>query len=265
VAGLDLILDGLERMARPANGARGRKSRVNALARPSVPTSALSGGLAEAHVPAPERLQSPLDVVELKQAVAAAGLTPFFPHPPVSRPHQGSLRADASGDSLARMGAERGGDDIYERPSLQMLVQRSWDRPTQRDWGEVLAALPLFSGVPKRHIRAIAKLAWRVDHAPGEVIVQAGDRGNSMYLMLEGRARVVGKSRVLRPGDFFGEMALIDGGPRSATIIATSQVRVMMVQRRAFLKLLKQNPQVGLAIMETLAARVRRLERAVSA
>ncbi|HZB35622.1 MAG TPA: hypothetical protein VE440_06095, partial [Gaiellaceae bacterium] len=59
--------------------------------------------------------------------------------------------------------------------------------------------------------------------------------------------------------------ALIDGGPRSATIIATSQVRVMMVQRRAFLKLLKQNPQVGLAIMETLAARVRRLERAVSA
>jgi CRP/FNR family transcriptional regulator, cyclic AMP receptor protein len=152
-----------------------------------------------------------------------------------------------------------------ERPSLQMLVRRSWDRPTQRDWSEVLGALPLFSGVPKRHVRAIAKVAWRVDHAPGEVIVQAGDRGNSMYLMLEGRARVLGKARVLRPGDFFGEMALIDGGPRSATIIAASDVRVMMVQRRAFLKVLKQNPQIGLAIMETLAQRVRRLERAVSA
>jgi CRP/FNR family transcriptional regulator, cyclic AMP receptor protein len=83
--------------------------------------------------------------------------------------------------------------------------------------------------------------------------------------MLEGRARVVGKSRVLRPGDFFGEMALIDGGPRSATIIAASQVRVMMVQRRPFLKVLKQNPQIALAIMETLAQRVRRLERAASA
>ena len=152
-----------------------------------------------------------------------------------------------------------------ERPSLQMLMRRSWDRPTQRDWIEVLGALPLFSGVSKRHLRVIAKLAWRVDHAPGEIIVQAGDRGNSMYLMLEGRARVVGKSRVLRPGDFFGEMALIDGGPRSATIIAASQVRVMMVQRRAFLKVLEQNPQIGLAIMETLAQRVRRLERAVSA
>ena len=154
---------------------------------------------------------------------------------------------------------------MEETPSLRSLMRRSWDSPTQRDWSEVLSALPIFSGVPKRHIRAIAKAAWRVDHAPGEVIVQAGDQGNSMYLMLEGRARVVGKSRVLRPGDFFGEMALIDGGPRSATIIATSAVRVMMVQRRAFLKVLKQNPQVGLAIMETLAQRIRRLERSVSA
>jgi CRP/FNR family transcriptional regulator, cyclic AMP receptor protein len=76
---------------------------------------------------------------------------------------------------------------------------------------------------------------------------------------------VVGKSRVLRPGDFFGEMALIDGGPRSATIIAATQVRLMMLQRQTFLKALKQNPQIGLAIMETLAERVRRLERAVSA
>jgi CRP-like cAMP-binding protein len=70
-----------------------------------------------------------------------------------------------------------------------------------------------------------------------------------MYVMLEGRARVLGKSRVLRPGNFFGEMALIEGGPRSATISAASQVRVMMLQRQAFLKVLKQNPQIGLAIM----------------
>jgi CRP/FNR family transcriptional regulator, cyclic AMP receptor protein len=152
-----------------------------------------------------------------------------------------------------------------ERPSLQMLMRRSWETPTQRDWREVLGALPLFTRVPKRHVRAIAKLAWRVDYAPGEVIVQAGDRGNSMYLMLEGRARVVGKSRILRPGDFFGEMALIDGGPRSATIIAANQVRVMMLQRQTFLKAMKQHPEIGLAIMETLAERVRRLERAISA
>lgn len=190
-----------------------------------------------------------------------ASPVPKRPHDRIRRP----LRADASEDTLARVGAERGAGGIDEHPSLPELTLRSWDRPTQRDWIEVIGALPLFSGVPKRHVRAIAKLAWRVDHAPGEVIVQAGDRGNSMFLMLEGRARVLGKSRVLRAGDFFGEMALIDGGPRTATIIAASQVRVMMVQRRAFLKVLKQNPPIALAIMETLAQRVRRLERAVSA
>jgi CRP/FNR family cyclic AMP-dependent transcriptional regulator len=152
-----------------------------------------------------------------------------------------------------------------ERPSLRTLMRRSWERPTQRDLSEVLGALPLFSRLPRRHVRAIAKLAWTVDYAPGGVIVKAGDRGDSFYLLLEGRARVVEKSRVLRPGDFFGEIALIDGGPRSATIIAASPVRVMMLQRRAFLEALRQDPQIGLPIMETLAERVRRLERAVSA
>jgi CRP/FNR family cyclic AMP-dependent transcriptional regulator len=152
-----------------------------------------------------------------------------------------------------------------ERPSLKMLMRRSWDKPTKRDLSEALAALPLFSRLPRRHVRAIAKLAWTVDYAPDEVIVKAGDQGDSFFLVLEGRARVVGKSRVLRPGDFFGEMALIDGGPRSATIIAASPVRAMMLQRPAFLKALKEYPQIGLAILESLAERVRRLERAVSA
>ena len=168
---------------------------------------------------------------------------------------------------LVSLGWERHGEpgDMVEPAQLQVLTQRSWDRPTQRDWSEVLGVLPLFSGVPKRHIRAIAKLARPADYAPDELIFQAGDRGNSMYLLLEGRARVLGKSRVLQPGDFFGEMALIDGGPRSATIIAASQVRLMMLQRKGFLKLLKQNPQIGLAIMETLAQRLRGLEQSVSA
>jgi CRP-like cAMP-binding protein len=83
--------------------------------------------------------------------------------------------------------------------------------------------------------------------------------------MLEGRARVLGRSRVLRSGDFVGEMALVDGGSRSATITATSAVRVMRLPRQAFLRALEQDPRIGLAIIETLAGRVRRLERATSA
>jgi CRP/FNR family transcriptional regulator, cyclic AMP receptor protein len=176
-----------------------------------------------------------------------------------------SLQANACGDSLDPMGATRGTAGADERPSLQMLMRRSWDRPTERDWNEVLGALPLFARLPRRQLRGIAKLAKIVDYAPAEVIVQAGERGDSFYLMLDGRASVLGKSRALRPGDFFGEMALIDGGPRSATITAASPVRVMKLPRQAFLKALKADPKIGLTIMETLAERVRRLERAISA
>jgi CRP/FNR family transcriptional regulator, cyclic AMP receptor protein len=151
--------------------------------------------------------------------------------------------------------------DVDERPSLQLIMRRSWERPTQSDWTDVLGALPLFSRLGKRRLRGIAKLASVANYLPGEVIVQAGDPGDSFYLMLEGRARVLGRSRTLRSGDYFGEMALVDGGPRSATITATSAVRVMKLPRRAFLRALKQDPQIGLAIMETLAERLRRLER----
>jgi CRP/FNR family transcriptional regulator, cyclic AMP receptor protein len=152
-----------------------------------------------------------------------------------------------------------------ERPSLQMLMRRSWTRPTQRDWAEVLGALPLFSGLGRRHLNNLAKLAKVEDYSPNEPIVQKGEDGDSFYLMVEGRARVAGTSKALRPGDFFGEMALLDGGPRSATITAGDDVRVMKLPRQAFLKALKQDPQIGLTIMEALAGRVRRLERGVSA
>jgi CRP-like cAMP-binding protein len=162
------------------------------------------------------------------------------------------------------MAAARGGGGAYESPSLQLIMRRSWDRPTQRDWTEVLGALPLFSGLRKRQLRGIAKLAKVVDYSPSEVIVQKGERGDSFYLVLDGRARVLGKSRALGPGDFFGELALIDGGPRSATITATSAVRVMQLPRSSFLKALDQDPQIGLAIMQALAERVRGLERSAA-
>jgi CRP/FNR family cyclic AMP-dependent transcriptional regulator len=163
------------------------------------------------------------------------------------------------------MGAARRARDADERPSLQMIMRRSWERPTQNDWADVLGAIPLFSRLSGRQLRGIAKLANVVDYSPGEVMVQAGERGDSFFLMLEGRARVLGRSRVLRSGDFFGEMALVDGGPRSATITATSAVRVMRLPRQAFLRALRHDPRIGLAIIETLAGRVRRLERAISA
>jgi CRP-like cAMP-binding protein len=144
-----------------------------------------------------------------------------------------------------------------------MLMRRSWERPTGQDWVEVLGALPLFSGLSKRQLRGLAKFAKVTDHDSGEVIVQAGDEGDALYLVLEGRGRVLeGTPRNLRPGDFFGELALVDGGPRARTITAATAMRTMKLPRRAFMRAIKQDPGIGVAVMEQLAGRIRLMDRA---
>jgi CRP/FNR family transcriptional regulator, cyclic AMP receptor protein len=146
-----------------------------------------------------------------------------------------------------------------------MLIDKSWDRPTTRDWENVLSALPLFSTLSARQRRQLAKLAQFAWFARGEVIVRAGDAGDAFYLVVSGKASVEAKprTRTLGAGDFFGEMSLIDGEPRSATITATTELQAMILPRRSFVKVVQQEPRLALALMAELAARVRRLERSL--
>jgi CRP-like cAMP-binding protein len=109
------------------------------------------------------------------------------------------------------------------------------------------------------------EMAWRpVTFAPGEVVIRAGDPGDAFYVIVRGRAGVAGKnlSRTLREGDYFGEMALIDNGPRSATVIAVDELRTIVIPKSAFLTLLVREPAFARRIMSSLAKRVRALERA---
>jgi CRP-like cAMP-binding protein len=154
-----------------------------------------------------------------------------------------------------------------ERLSIPWLMERKATRPTEKECAELLGQLPIFSGLRQRQLRQIAKLVKWVEFDPGDFIIQAGEPGDSFYLILDGRARVVGKSRTrpLRAGDFFGEMALLDGQPRSATITALTEVRTIKLSRGPFVKVLAKEPRMALAIMEELSGRVRRLEKAVSA
>jgi CRP/FNR family transcriptional regulator, cyclic AMP receptor protein len=133
--------------------------------------------------------------------------------------------------------------------------------PTASDWADVLAGLPLFARISKRRLRKIASLSQIQQFSPGDIVVQVGEPAD-FYLILAGRARVVGKSRrTLGIGDYFGEMGLIDGEPRSATIAAADELETMKLARRPFLKLLKQEPQIAMSMMAELAARIRSLER----
>ena len=143
-----------------------------------------------------------------------------------------------------------------------MLMRRSWDRPRLSDWEQVVSRLPLFSHLKKRQVRQIASLAKVVEFEPHETIVRAGAAGDGFYLILAGRAKTLGKSgRSYGPGQFFGEMALIDGEPRSATVVATNDVQAMKLPQREFRKIVEEDPKIAVGIMEELAARIRRLER----
>jgi CRP/FNR family cyclic AMP-dependent transcriptional regulator len=141
-------------------------------------------------------------------------------------------------------------------------VQQDWNRATERDWAEVLAELPLFSSIAKRRLRKIAQEAQFAEYTPGDSVIVTGATADWFYVILGGKAKVVGRpgARTLSTGDYFGEMALLDGGPRSATVVATDILHVMRLPRETFLRLLSQ-AGVAQEITTELGARVRRLER----
>jgi CRP-like cAMP-binding protein len=136
------------------------------------------------------------------------------------------------------------------------------------DWLNVLAEVPLFEGLSKRHLQRIAKLARIRRFASGAPLVRSGDEGRSFYVLLDGSARVVragGRVRRLGVGDCFGEMALLDGAPRSADVVADGDVLALTIGRAGFAKLLRSEPALAQSLLRTLAARLRAAERSVYA
>jgi CRP-like cAMP-binding protein len=131
---------------------------------------------------------------------------------------------------------------------------------TDTDWSNVLAEVPLFADLSARHVRGIAKLAKIQRLGAYTQIVREGEPGDSFFLLLEGTAmaRPPGKRGVkLRAGDFFGELALLDDAPRSATVEAQEDVLVARIGRKDFLRMLEKEPKVSLSLLHTLATRLR--------
>jgi CRP/FNR family transcriptional regulator, cyclic AMP receptor protein len=128
------------------------------------------------------------------------------------------------------------------------------------DWVPVLRDVPLFAGLSRRHLKRIAGLARTRRFHPGSAIIRAGDSGSAFYVILDGEVQVTpvsGRPVRLSAGAAFGEMALLDDGPRSADVVAEGEVLTMTVGRAAFEKLLRREPALSLALLRTLAARLR--------
>jgi CRP/FNR family transcriptional regulator, cyclic AMP receptor protein len=124
---------------------------------------------------------------------------------------------------------------------------------------ELLKKVPLFSRLDKKHLQAVAQITDELDLPAGKEMATEGDRGREFFVLLDGEADVKKGDvsiNTMKAGDFFGEIALVTKMPRTASVTATTPVRVLVITERDFDALLKKSPEVGRNVAEALAERV---------
>jgi CRP-like cAMP-binding protein len=133
---------------------------------------------------------------------------------------------------------------------------------------QALARVPLFSALSSRHLKKLADSMKEVRYMEGASIVRAGEEGDSFFILLEGEASVIDRTgnevNRLLPGDFFGEISLLDGGVRTATVHATTPVTVLELKRSQFQRMLRDEPDVAVRLLGHVASMLRRMERSLS-
>jgi CRP/FNR family transcriptional regulator, cyclic AMP receptor protein len=139
-------------------------------------------------------------------------------------------------------------------------------RVTQDDKIARLEEVPLLEGCSRKQLKAVAKITEVVEVPTDTVLARQGEPGNEFYLIMDGSARVELSTRRrarLKPGDYFGEMSLLDGEPRSATVIAETPMRLLVIKRRDFSTLLREASELTQSILATLSRRIRQAEQAL--
>ena len=130
-----------------------------------------------------------------------------------------------------------------------------------------LSGVPLFSGFSKRHFKLLVESTDEVVFSSGETMVEEGLLGETLFVVLEGQAKVVRGGRTVArivPGDFFGELSALDGGPRSASVIAETPLVAVRLFRHALLDLVRAEPILSAHLLQGMARRIREIERPLS-
>jgi CRP/FNR family cyclic AMP-dependent transcriptional regulator len=131
-----------------------------------------------------------------------------------------------------------------------------------------LTKVPLFAGCSQRDLQTISRAVKDVEFPAGTVIAREGDPGVGLFVIAEGTAEVTigGKKKAsLTVGDFFGEIALLDGGPRTATVTATSDVKLLGLTEWTFRGLMEEYPSIALKTLQQMAGRLRKATKAATA
>lgn len=124
---------------------------------------------------------------------------------------------------------------------------------------ELLKKVPLFARCSTKQLLQIAAIADEVRLAEGKELTLQGDRGREFFILLEGTVDVRKNNRkvdTMGPGDFFGEIALVTHGPRTATVTATSPLDVLVITGGDFRTLLRKSPEIQAKVLEALAERL---------
>jgi len=125
-----------------------------------------------------------------------------------------------------------------------------------------LERTPLFAGLDRGHLEDVLAVGRRVSFEPGQAIVERGDPGDAMYIVLGGAAEVDvgGRFHRLERGDFFGEMAVLAGKPREATVKAAEPVEALRISADDLQAFLAANPRVAVGMLKSLVERLREVQ-----
>lgn len=124
-----------------------------------------------------------------------------------------------------------------------------------------LKDVPLFSGCNDKQLQFIATQVEELDFPPGRVLCEEGRSGGDFFVVLSGTAEVKRGGKALRtmgPGDFFGEISLVDGGPRTATVVASTPMHCLVLGPHQFQNVLHQNAEIAVQVLYEFARRLRR-------
>ena len=127
---------------------------------------------------------------------------------------------------------------------------------------ELLASVPLFKNLSKKHIMKVSSLATRIDGQAGKILTREGEPGHEFIVVLEGEVEVRHGDEVVATrgaGEYVGEIALVDNRPRTATVVAKTPVVIDVIGQREFTTLLADEPEIAEAIKATANERLSEL------
>jgi CRP-like cAMP-binding protein len=128
---------------------------------------------------------------------------------------------------------------------------------------ELLRRVPLLASLGRKEVEEVGRLAEEIDVPAGRVLMREGQTGQEFFVVVAGNVLIERGGHSLRslgPGDFLGEIALIDDGPRTATATTETNAKLLVLAHREFHSLMDQFPSIRAAVLQALAMRVRNLE-----